>query len=142
MNRTIALTVLVLASLLLGLVTIQPVNSVSPQTIVIKPDGSISPSSAPIHEEGRIFSLIGNTNSPVFIEESNIIFDGGGHTIQGSGGLVALNLTCTNVTVQNLKIINWQAGVLGVFNNNTIKDSSVTQCDSGYQDLLHNTTPF
>lgn len=130
MNRTIALTVLVLASLLLGLVTIQPVNSVSPQTIVIKPDGSISPSSAPIHEEGRIFSLIGNTNSPVFIEESNIIFDGGGHTIQGSGGLVALNLTCTNVTVQNLKIINWQAGVLGVFNNNTIKDSSVTQCDS------------
>ena len=144
MNRTIVLTVLVLASLLLGLVTIQPVNSLSPQTIVIKPDGSISPSSTPIHKEGNIFSLTGNTNSPVFIEESNIVFDGGGHTIQGSGGLVALNLTCTNVTVQNLKIINWQAGVLGVFNNNTIKNSDVEQCLSAfkiyaqYYVILHN----
>ena len=130
MNRTIALTFIVLASLLSGLVTIQPVHSASGQTIVIKPDGSINPSSAPIHRDGKILALTGNINSPVVIEESNIIFDGTGYTIQGNGGVVALNLTCSNVTVQNLRIINWQAGVLGVFNNNTIKNSWITQCGS------------
>jgi hypothetical protein len=44
---------------------------------------------------------------------------------------VGLNLTCSNVTVQNLRIIGWQAGVLGIFNNDTVKNNFITQCDSG-----------
>src|SRR5271169_1385353 len=138
MNRTIALTFIVLASLILGLVTIQPVHSASAQAIVIRPDGSINPSSVPIHRDGKILSLTGNINSPVVIEESNIIFDGAGYTIQGNGGVVALNLTCSNVTVQNLRVINWQAGVLGVFNNNTIKNSWITQCGSAIKIYAQN----
>ncbi len=130
MNRTTAFTLLILTSLLLGTVTIQQVHSASPQTFFVKPDGSITPSSAPIQRSGETLTLTGNINNPIVIEQDNIIFNGDGYTVQGSGNRVAFNLTCSNVTVQNVNIISWQAGVLGVFDNNTVKDCSITHCES------------
>jgi nitrous oxidase accessory protein NosD len=133
MNRTTAFTLFVLASLLLGTITVQQVHSGSPQIIFVKPDGSIYPSSAPIQRSGETLTLTSNITNPIVIEQDNIVFDGAGYTLQGSRSGVAFNLTCSNVTVQNVKIANWQAGFLGVFDNNTIKDSLVTHCESAFK---------
>ena len=133
MNRTTTFTLLLLISLLIGAITVQQAHSAPSQTIFIKPNGTIDPSSAPIQRNGETLTLTSNINSPIIIEQNNITFDGAGYTLQGSGSGVAVNLTCSNVTVQNVHLANWQAGILGVFNNNTIKDSSVNQCESGFK---------
>ncbi len=144
MKRTIAASVLVLA-MLLCLVAVQPVHSEVSGTIYLKPNGVISPSSAPIHRVGETYTLTGNVKSQINVETDNLVLDGSGYTLQGSGYNVALNLTCSNVTVENLNMVNWQAGVLGVFNNNTIKNCLITSCQSGlkiyaqYYDILGNT---
>jgi hypothetical protein len=130
MNRTTAFTLLALASLLLGAIIVQQGNSASPQTIFVNPDGSINPFSAPIQRSGETLTLTRNISNPIVIEQDNIVFDGAGYTLQGSGKGVAFNLTCSNVTIQNVKLVNWQAGILGVFDNNTIKDSWIAHCES------------
>jgi len=133
MNRTIAATLLVLAIFLFSSVAIQPVHSMSSGTIFIKPNGSIDPSTAPIHHSGEIYTFTGNINSQIVLETDNIILDGSGYALQGGGSGVAINMTCSNVTVQNIDMINWKAGVLGVFNNNTIKNCLITQCESAFK---------
>jgi parallel beta-helix repeat protein len=133
MNRTTAFTLLALASLLLGAIIVQQGNSASPQTIFVNPDGSINPFSAPIQRSGETLTLTRNISNPIVIEQDNIVFDGAGYTLQGSGKGVAFNLTCSNVTIQNVKLVNWQAGILGVFDNNTIKDSWIAHCESAFK---------
>ena len=108
-------------------------HSVSSGTIFINQNGNVNPSSAPIHRSGETYSFTGNVNSQIVVETDNIVLDGTGYMIQGGGSGVAINMTCSNVTVQNINIINWAAGILGVFNNNTIKDNSITQCNCGIQ---------
>jgi hypothetical protein len=56
------------------------------------------------------------------ILKSNIVIDGEGLALQGNPnyGGPGINLTCTNVTVANFRIVGWEAGILGVFDNNTI----------------------
>ncbi len=132
MNK-ISPTLFVLVSLLLCLVTIQPVHSQYIQTIHIKPDGSINPSNAPLQRNGQTYTLTANTNEQIILETDNIILDGADHTLQGSGFGVALNMTCSNVTVENVHMVSWDAGVLGVFNNNTIRNSVITKCNSGFK---------
>lgn len=133
MNRTFIFTFLVMSILFLSAVSIQQVHSATPQTIFIKPDGTIDPVSSPIQRNGEKLALTSNCESQVVIEQNNIIFDGSGYTLQGGGSGVAVKLSCSNVTVQNVNMVNWQAGVLGVFDNNTIRDSLITQCESAFK---------
>ena len=128
MNKYVVVTFLVLASVLFSSAAIQPVHPMSSGTIFIKSNGRIEPSTAPIQRSGETYTLTGNINRQIVLEKNNIILDGLGYTLQGSGSGVAINMTCSNVTIQNMKIINWAAGVLGVFNNNTIKNCLITQC--------------
>ena len=130
MKRTIAVTFLLLAAVLFSLIAIQPVHSVSSGTIFIEQNGSVEPSTAPIIRSGATYTLTGNISSEIVLETDNVFLDGDGYALQGSGVRVAVNMTCSNVTVQNLNIINWQDGILGVFNNNTIQNCLITQCES------------
>jgi len=60
---------------------------------------------------------------------NNIVLDGQGFTLQGSGayaGQEAINLTCSNVTVENFYISGWQIGVLGAFDGNVIGSNNFT----------------
>lgn len=134
MKRTAAFTVLVLACFLLASIMIEPrVYSASPKKFFIEPSGNVEPSSAPIQRNGDNYTLTADLSSQLVIERGGIIFDGAGYTFQGSGSGVAINMTCSNTTVENVNIIHWDAGVLGVFDNNTIKDSYVTQCSSAFK---------
>jgi hypothetical protein len=81
--------------------------------IVIQSDGSIEPQTEYIKQNGHVYTLIGNLelNYAVKIECSNIIFDGGGHVINGSTGITGFGPTrglmvegVTNVTVKNIEV--------------------------------------
>ena len=68
------------------------------------------------------------------VECNNIFLDGGSFSLQGPawwGTPAAINLTCTNVTVENFNIAKWEVGILGAYNNNTITNCSVTNCERG-----------
>jgi nitrous oxidase accessory protein NosD len=96
--------------------------------IYINADGSIEPSTAPIQHSGNVYSLTDNIqNSNITIQCNNIILNGAGFSLQGLGenssNLAAVSLTCTNVTVFNFTISDWNTGVLGVYDNNTIQSN-------------------
>ena len=133
MKKNSVILSIVLVSLLLCLIPLQTASSASPQKIYIKPDGSVTPSTPNIHKAGTTYTFSGNINSQIFVECNSIIIDGSGYSVQGGGSGVGFDLTCSNVTVQNTKIIDWDAGVLGVFNNNTIKNCLITQCASAFK---------
>ncbi len=102
-------------------------------TIYIHADGNITPSSVPIQREGDTYRLLDDLyNSPIILERNNIVFDGEGYTLEGAAQAIALNITCSNVTVRNLQVWNWETGVLGAYNNVTIQNCNLTGNGKGF----------
>jgi parallel beta-helix repeat protein len=82
----------------------------------IKADGTILPNTAPISTlDNMTYTLGGNIGSLV-IERNNILFDGSGHVVQGSGiggSATGIYLSVrTNVTIRNAKIETFDAGII------------------------------
>jgi len=74
-------------------------------TIYIRADGSVDPATAPIQRIGDIYILEENINDSLVVERSDIIVDGDGYTLQGSGIGKGIDLTATsNVTIKNMEI--------------------------------------
>ena len=117
---------------LISLSAIPPVEAQSANAIIIKGDGSVLGTDK-IHHVGNLYSLTDSvTNVPIVVECNNIILDGGGFTLQGAswwGTPAAINLTCTNTTVQNFIIKSWEVGILGAYNNNTITNNAIESCE-------------
>ncbi len=95
-------------------------------TIYIKPDGSIDPSTAPIKQVGNVYTLTDNiTNSngtAIEVQKDNIVIDGAGYTLQGSGtpfpltdeltGGIGIDISNgNNVKVENFLITNALVGI-------------------------------
>jgi nitrous oxidase accessory protein NosD len=101
-------------------------------TVFVRSDGSIEPSTAPIQRIGEVYLLSGNLyDSPIVLEKNSIVVDGGGYALEGAGSGIALNLTCSNVTVRNLQIVHWEVGILGAYNNNTVRNCFLTGNEKG-----------
>jgi hypothetical protein len=106
-----------------SLFSLPPSEAQSFGAIHIRSNGSIEPSSAPISIVGDRYSLSDNLyNSPIILERNNVIFDGGGYALESAGKGIALNITCSNVTVRSSRVLNWEVGILGVYNNVTIQN--------------------
>jgi hypothetical protein len=97
--------------------------------IHIAADGNVTGTDQLVRE-GNVYRLTDNLNAQfLVIECSNIILDGGGFTLQGTSiwdTPPAINLTCSNVTVQNFNIKSYETGILGAYNGNTVKDNNLT----------------
>ena len=110
------------------------VTAQTANVITINTDGSVSGTNL-IQRDGNHYTLTSSVSSvPIVVECNSIILDGGGFTLQGEsqwGTPAAINLTCTNVTVENFNIVAWEVGILGAFNNNTIVNCTVTHCERG-----------
>jgi parallel beta-helix repeat protein len=147
MNRILAL-ILIIALVFSALIVIQFTNLVTAQAdsnITIKPGGSIEGTDK-IQRNGNVYTLTDDVvNSTVTVTCSNVVLDGSGFTLHGTTGWVsgisAINLTCSNVTVKNFNIVGfWEAGILGVYNGNTIISNNITKTDraiSIYADNYH-----
>ena len=124
--------VLILVSVFTLSVNIQPVKAAG--TIYIRADGSIDPPTAPILSVDNVtYTFTDNTYDEIVVERDNIVVDGGGYILQGTGSGIGIQLSnrC-NVTVMNMEVRAFQHGVrLTDSSNNTIYANSVTHNEYG-----------
>jgi len=109
---------------------IQSTKSEWTGTVYIRADGSIDPSDAPIITADNItYTLTDNITSSadgIIVERSNIIVDGAGYTLQGSGSGNGFYWTgIGDVTIKNTNIRGFDYGIRlrGSSNNNIIENN-------------------
>jgi len=123
---------IMLIVLLVGILTftlnIQPAKANG--TIYIRADGSIDPPTANITSADNVtYTFIGNIfNNSIVVERNNIVVDGSGYTLQGTGNGTGITLPGrSNVTIKNTITKNWTYGIATAYsNNNTISNNTVT----------------
>jgi parallel beta-helix repeat protein len=114
------------------------------ETIYIRADGSIEPLTAPITSLDNVtYTFTDNIYDSVVIERSNIIIDGGGYTVEGSGIGNGFSLySISNVTIKNTNIRSFAYGIyLESTSQNTISENNITASDYdgiGLSDSLNN----
>jgi len=82
-------------------------------TIYIRADGSIEPLTANITSADNVtYTFTGNNYDSLVIERDNVLVDGAGYTLQGTGNGTGINLTGrSNVAITNTKIKDFDFGV-------------------------------
>jgi parallel beta-helix repeat protein len=102
--------------------------------VYIREDGSVYPPWAPIQRNGDLYTFTNSMHSSVFdessifVEKSNIVIDGNGYTLEGSGSGFGFSFYHTsNVTVRNTNIRNFHYGVfLDRSSNNIVSGNNIT----------------
>ena len=98
-------------------------------TIYIRVDGSIDPPTANITTTDNVtYTFTDNNYDEILVERSNIIIDGAGYMLQGSGSGNGFDWSgINNVTIQNTNIKNFYYGiVLSSSSNSTISGNNIT----------------
>jgi parallel beta-helix repeat protein len=109
---------------------VQPVRASG--TIYIRADGSIDPPTAPIFSADNItYTLTGNITADadgIVIERDNIVLNGAGYTVTGSGSGNGTTLANrSNVTVNNMTMKNFDTGIyLYSSSGNALSGNNVT----------------
>lgn len=114
----IFLVATILATLLFGT---NIYESKASSVVYIHADGAIEPSTANITTADNVtYTFTDNNYGSLVIERDNIIVDGAGHTLQGSGSGTGIYLSGrTNVTIKDTNIEAFSNGVwLEAFSNN------------------------
>jgi parallel beta-helix repeat protein len=107
-----------------------------PGTIYIHADGSIDPTTANIETSDKVtYTFIGDINDEIVVERDNIVVDGAGYTIQGSGsGDGFYWFYIDNVTIKNTNIRSFRCGIrLPGSSNCTITGNSITNNSEGVE---------
>ncbi|MCJ7561073.1 right-handed parallel beta-helix repeat-containing protein [Candidatus Bathyarchaeota archaeon] len=139
--KKIVLSVFVLMLLSTTVVVgiVRPVIAQGP--IFIQSDGSVDPSTAPIQHIENIYTFTANIYDSILIERDNIVVDGAGYTLRGTGSGVGINVTGSNVTIKNMQIMHFVSGIyLFVSSNNTISGNSITNNGDGITVVSPNNT--
>ncbi len=114
-------------------------------TITIKDDGSIEGADQ-IQRGENIYTLTGNISGTIQVQKSHIVIDGAGYSIEGNSevGRSGIDLSngrgqdpsrpeINNVTVKNLKILDFYYGVDNAnTNNNTFFGNYIEDCESSF----------
>ena len=113
-GKTFALLLVVLFAT--SIVMLYPVSSQTQQTqITILADGSVVGTDK-IHQSKDTYTLTGNMNASIIIEKDNIVLNGAGFTLQGTGNLnlqetgVSLDGR-TGVVIENLNITGFNIDI-------------------------------
>jgi len=102
-------------------------------TIYIRPDGSVDPSTAPIQRDGNVYTFTDNIYDEIVVERDNIVVDGAGSTLQGTGSGTGIDLSDrSNVAIQNMQIRYFDNGIyLEGSSGNNIYGNTITNNDRG-----------
>jgi len=97
-------------------------------TIYIKADGSIDPPTANITTVDNItYTFTDNNYDSIVVERDNIVINGAGYTLQGTGSGTGTNLAGrSNVTIKNMMIKAFDTGIwLYESSNNSISGNII-----------------
>lgn len=99
--------------------------------ITINSDGSVTPSDAPITSSDNVtYVLFENVNGSINVVKDNIIIDGAGYTLIGTGSIAEKGLDLssrTNVTIKNMQVTKFYYGIfLSNSTNNTVVKNNMT----------------
>ena len=107
------------------------------ETIYIRADGSVYPDTAPVSTvDQNTYTLTDNIvgdvpqqSSAIVVERDNIVVDGAGYTVQGTGAYASKGVDLSdrsNVTIKNTIITAFYYGILlGSSSNNRISGNSI-----------------
>ena len=117
----VMLTLLLIGMLALSF-NIQPVKASG--TVYIRADGSIDPPDAPILTVDNVtYTLTGNITSDgdgIVVERDNIVVDGAGYALQGTGSGTGIVLSGrSNVTIKNTQITTFDFGIYFSYSSNS-----------------------
>jgi parallel beta-helix repeat protein len=129
MKRTVSaiLLVVLLTSMLYSALKIMPVGAVG--TIYIRADGSIDPPTANITTFDNItYTFTDSIYDSIVVERDNIVVDGGGYTVQGTGSGIGLSLSGrNNVTIKSMTISAFYSGIeLSSSSSSSISGNNIT----------------
>jgi parallel beta-helix repeat protein len=120
---------IMLALLLISVSTltanIQPVSASG--TIYIKPDGTVDGTDK-IQRDDDVYTFTDNIYDEIVVQIDNIVIDGAGYTLQGTGSGTGISLSeRSNVTIKNIEIVAFSYGIfLWSSSNNSISGNNVT----------------
>jgi len=98
------------------------------ETIIIGSDGSVNTSNI-VSADNVTYTFTGNITGSIFVGRNNIVLDGAGYTLEGTGDQYDIGIDLigiTNVTIRNTRIVNFRVGVYleAYSNNNTITENT------------------
>ena len=110
--------------------TLAPVfASTNFEYVYIRTDGSIDPPQAPLLTSDNVtYQLSADLNSTLTVQRSNIVIDGNGHTLQGSGNEEGIRLIgVNNVSITDIDITGFDNGIdLSETSQDSISASNIT----------------
>ncbi len=118
MQKTVSelMMMLSLMSLMISTFKTQPV--MSSETIYIRFNGSVEPPVSSIQHDGRIYTFTADVFDEIVVERNDIIIDGNGYNLQGSGSGYGFYLkSVEGVRIENVNILGFRGGIF-------IQDSS------------------
>jgi len=132
MNRKLVLALAL--TLLVGMLSVASnvQKAEASGTIYIRADGSIEPPAAPISTvDNATYTLTGNITSDadgIVVERSNIVIDGAGYTVQGTGSGYGIYLSGrSDVTIESMEINTFSYGIwLFSSDYNSISGNNIT----------------
>jgi hypothetical protein len=142
MNKRIS--ALVLLCIIFCAVNVQLVVAQFSGSVYIEEDGSVVGTDN-IQRNGDVYTLTGNISDGIQVQRSHIVIDGAGYTVQGNGEVSRRGIDLSNdrgsdpsrpeicnVTVENLRIVNFDRGIEDVNTcNNTIIGNYIADCFTG-----------
>jgi len=132
MSRESILPTILLILLITMLDASVKVNEVKASgTIYVRADGSVDPPTANITSLDNVtYAFTGNNYDSIVVERSDIVIDGNGYILEGSGNMGTKGFylyAIKNVTIKRINIKGFTTGVyLDSSSNNTISGNNIT----------------
>jgi parallel beta-helix repeat protein len=133
MNRQLVFLITLLFLVSVSSLTIRVQRVEASETIYIRANGSVEGTADIWTYDNITYTFTDNINDSIVIERDNIVVDGKGYTVHGTGSGIGIHLSDrNNVTVKNMEIRAFERGIrLEDASNNTISANNVTNTKMG-----------
>ena len=143
MRKSVALLLVLILLLAPYITATLPAKAQFLGSVYINPDGSVTGTTS-IQRDGGVYTLTGNISGGIQIQKSNVVLDGAGYAVEGNGEGRGIDLSngrgqdpsrpeVSNVTVRNLRILNFYYGIDNAnTNNNTFIGNYIANCVNSF----------